>query len=508
MTGSFLAGCYRNFPQEEGESLPGYLLRLSQENGYAGILDLLCTVTDAKRMSVDRMILALRQSEEDLGTVSQVAVGDSKHLQHHHGTSVPGGATLLAGTRVDDDAWLASTAQVCPACLSHKPFLLEEWDLAPVTTCHHHGAVLVDECQACGARITWDRSHVLCCEQCGADFRHFDQQRVPDLEAVVAGDYAALAPFRMRAHDSDASVVLWDTAFKIFKGLTLSRHEWSSPEAPERYLRSLPWSARHRATQMLATVRRDDVYHLAGLARHTQAMLQPLTAVSKEKLVYRHAMTLWQSELGIPGPLAQALSSATPIRRELQGYEVFQGRPPSYFSTDDVCRFLGVGETTIAGLFRLNLISSPTKGQAFDIDELLEAQRFLNEGLLTTAELSSAIGVPFIGSDSIKETLLPTWNLRNKIDQRVLVETFLRHHLNLMAGWVPPSPDNAWISMGELASKTVHPLNTVIRGVSLLLGGALHPYSWKEPFTWADLLISEHNASAVLVGAELIPEKH
>ena len=51
MTAGFLPGCYKNFPQETGESLPGYLLRLSHANGYDGIADLLraCTGVEGRQ---------------------------------------------------------------------------------------------------------------------------------------------------------------------------------------------------------------------------------------------------------------------------------------------------------------------------------------------------------------------------------------------------------------------------------------------------------------------------
>ena len=76
MTAGFLPGCYKNFPQETGESLPGYLLRLSHANGYDGIADLLRACAGARKAGAAKMVHALRLSENDLKKMSRVAVGD------------------------------------------------------------------------------------------------------------------------------------------------------------------------------------------------------------------------------------------------------------------------------------------------------------------------------------------------------------------------------------------------------------------------------------------------
>ena len=285
MSDGFLPGCYSNFPQEPGESLPGYLLRLSQANGYEGIADLVANVTEVRRSQVDGMIHALRVSKRDLTVLSQVAVGDGQHLLHHAGFPIPDGAIGLNHLRIDDDNWLAGRAQVCPECLSNDGFLKEEWDCATVTVCPIHNSLLLDECPQCFTPLTWDRHEVCHCQHCGSDVREGSTATATEPEVEVSNDFAAWAPFRMKGHGNTAEVVPWDTGFRIFKALSLGRAEWANLEVPSRYVRHLPLSRRHKVTQILAGAREIGTYHLPGLAKHIHALLEPLSAFPRPESV-------------------------------------------------------------------------------------------------------------------------------------------------------------------------------------------------------------------------------
>lgn len=178
--------------------------------------------------------------------------------------------------------------------------------------------------------------------------------------------------------------------------------------------------------------------------------------------------------------------------------------PPSVYTKADVCQFLGLGETTVDGLFKLGVIAAPSAGEGFDIDDLLRAQRFLKEGLLSLAELGMVIGVPQYGSVDIKEAFLPTWNPKNRADKRVEVDVVMQYHLQLMARYQNPSPDDvSWVALGVLAEKTTHPMDTLVRGVNLILNGTINAFTWQHPFSWADIHIAHNDAALVLTGAEL-----
>ncbi len=500
MTDGFLPGCYSNFPQERGESLPGYLLRLSHANGYDGISDLLRNCIRAKTAGVTPMVHALRRSENDLKSMSRVAVGDEHHLLHHLGLAIIDGAISFHNTRVDDDAWLSGRAQVCPRCLAARNVLLEDWDLAPVTVCTEHGCLLLDECLECGAGITWNRPHPSCCEHCGADFRHASTHAASSAEVDVAGDFAALAPFRFYGHGANIMTVTWDAGFRLFKGLSLTRMHWAAVTVPLKYVRELSLFQRHQVTHLLAQVRHRGGYHLPVLAGHTEAILEPLRSIPKPTAIRKHAMRIWQSELGMPRLLAAALSSSMPFRDEPPGHEVFQGRPPSFYTHEDVADFLGVNGPTVYALIKGGKIAEPSKDEAFDIDDLLSAQHFLRDGLLTQAELAMLLGIPLVGTDDVRETYLPSWNPRNSTDKRVELGLVMHYHLKLLGKLEDHANVAGMVKLGELANRTDSPLDTLVRGVVVLLSGAVRSFAWSQPFTWSDLLVPATDTALIVGG--------
>ncbi len=503
MKNDFLPGCYRNFLQEPDESFPGYLLRLAEANGYAGITDLLRATLSTRRASVDRMLHDLRTSRSDLSTLSRVAVGDAEHLLRHLAFPLQDGALVVNQMRVDGDAWLTAKAQVCPQCLSERGYLLEAWDWTVVTVCPEHCITLIDKCPNCAAPITWGRPHPFHCEQCGADLCTARGTETSLAEAEVAADYDSLAPFRMQLHDGELLVESWDSAFRIFKGLALTRRQWATLDCPSHHLKTLSLADRHKSTTLLAQVRVRGVYQLPRLVAHVHGVLEPLTTIPRPGLISKHAMQLWHAELGIQRPTSDALSSEAPIQPEPRGYEVFQGRPPRIYTKSGVENFLGVGTTTVTGLIKSGHITMPSCDEAFDIDDLVGSQRFLQDGLLTLSELALVFGVPLFGADAVRENFLPTWNPHNKADKRIEVEVVKQYHLSLLARYRASAEPSEPVTLGQLAGQTMHPVDTVIRSVMLILNGTIDEFGWRKPYRWADLTVGRRHVMHVLAGAEL-----
>ena len=261
-------------------------------------------------------------------------------------------------------------------------------------------------------------------------------------------------------------------------------------------------SERHQVTQLLAQVRHDGSYHLPALAGHTETILEPLRSIPKPTAIRKHAMRIWQGELGIPRPLAEALSSSMPFSDEPPGHEVFQGRPPSFYTNEDVADFLGVSGPTVYALIKAGKIATPTTEEAFDIDDILTAQRFLQDGLMSIAELSMLLGIPMSGADDVRETYLPSWNPRNKADKRVDLEVVMQYHLQLLAKFEDHMSLAGMVALGELATRTANPLETLIRGLTVLLSGAVQSFFWNRPYRWADIMVSVEDAALVLVGSQ------
>lgn len=61
----------------------------------------------------------------------------------------------------------AKTSRYCPQCLKEKPYFRKIWDYLLYTSCHVHKVEIIEDCDDCGCKISWNRSHINEC-QCGA----------------------------------------------------------------------------------------------------------------------------------------------------------------------------------------------------------------------------------------------------------------------------------------------------------------------------------------------------
>ena len=129
----------------EGESWPGYLLRLSNENGLRGLV----SIATILGLTADRLL------RNDIFEVSK-------------------GLQLLSPPVAIQDAqsnrgYLNMRTRVCSECLAGDkvPFVRARWD-SPITLhCSHHRKLLVDTCPDCGHQLTYERGWIDRC-RCGA----------------------------------------------------------------------------------------------------------------------------------------------------------------------------------------------------------------------------------------------------------------------------------------------------------------------------------------------------
>lgn len=140
-----------------GESFPGYLLRLTEENSY----DSLRWIPERAGLTVD----PARGKWADLWTpgphitllcemtgLSQVELACLRE-------------PLAPGCLM---RWRAP--KVCPSCLREEGWCRKAWDVLPFTVCPLHRIVLVDFCPHCANPISWARASISVC-RCGYDWR-------------------------------------------------------------------------------------------------------------------------------------------------------------------------------------------------------------------------------------------------------------------------------------------------------------------------------------------------
>ena len=78
----------------------------------------------------------------------------------------------------------------------------------------------------------------------------------------------------------------------------------------------------------------------------------------------------------------------------------------------------------------------------------------------------------------------------------------MQYHLQLLAKFEDHMSLVGMVALGELATRTANPLETLIRGLTVLLSGAVQSFFWNRPYRWADIMVSVEDAALVLVGSQ------
>jgi hypothetical protein len=144
-----------------GESLRGFVLRISEANGYRGMAPLLqlarLPYTFASRSSALQGLADLFDGlvkVDDLHARSH-CLRIERAVRHQN--------TKLSVTDVN-----LAHPKICTICLKESGFARMSWDLRVVIACWRHGCYLLDHCSVCGRQLTWAREALTACP-CGAD---------------------------------------------------------------------------------------------------------------------------------------------------------------------------------------------------------------------------------------------------------------------------------------------------------------------------------------------------
>jgi hypothetical protein len=159
-----------------GESFPGYLLRLTEENSY----DSLRWIPELAGLKIypDQGRWAdLWRPHPRLSLLREVTGLSEAEMEFLRETLAPG--CLVR--------WKAP--KVCPSCLREKSWCRKAWDLLPFTVCPLHRVTLIDSCPHCHRAISWARKSVSVC-RCGYDWRRVSPP-------VINGDGELTAARRM-----------------------------------------------------------------------------------------------------------------------------------------------------------------------------------------------------------------------------------------------------------------------------------------------------------------------
>lgn len=125
------------------EGMNGYLLRLSEANGLAGIAQLWPTRQRSIELLFQR--LGSQRWPENITSLNETLPQFS----------------VETGPR---PLWNRRFSRYCPCCLSERKQWRWEWELTLVTSCPLHEVLLVDECSHCDTKLNWKRRSLMYCD--------------------------------------------------------------------------------------------------------------------------------------------------------------------------------------------------------------------------------------------------------------------------------------------------------------------------------------------------------
>jgi hypothetical protein len=143
------------------ESLPGYVLRLSEKNGYASPRDLYrlagmtSTETSLTSFAFPKIAAISKQPSSEL---RKCALNPNSRDSREF---------YLLGRRISAAYLNLTGARVCAECVQEKGFIEVHWHLDLMVACPIHARTAAWFCTACRTRLSWDRAGLLTCK-CGA----------------------------------------------------------------------------------------------------------------------------------------------------------------------------------------------------------------------------------------------------------------------------------------------------------------------------------------------------
>ncbi|ODS64075.1 MAG: hypothetical protein ABS41_03435 [Arenimonas sp. SCN 70-307] len=144
------------------ESLMGFVLRLTELNGYPSTSYVLAAMGKEWYLpNVGRLDAA------KLATLAGLDQGDINRLTHRPAER-PRAYVRVYGSDLPSYEVNLRHSRVCPACLAEGRPCEAFWDLAQAAVCPVHQVHLASECPGCSKRLLWARSKVQQCK-CGFD---------------------------------------------------------------------------------------------------------------------------------------------------------------------------------------------------------------------------------------------------------------------------------------------------------------------------------------------------
>jgi hypothetical protein len=152
-------------PPSQTESLMGYVLRLTQVNGYPTVNYILGELRkDADQTTIGRL------DASPLMPLAAISPQQMNHLTMRVVHKDSRATTALCGKPLPIDHVQQNSPKVCSRCLTETGQCEAFWELSVASACPIHLVALRNQCDICKRRLTWRRKSVWQC-MCGADLR-------------------------------------------------------------------------------------------------------------------------------------------------------------------------------------------------------------------------------------------------------------------------------------------------------------------------------------------------
>lgn len=171
----------RPYPQED-ESLPGYLLRLSDDNGYYDITHILELIEasrshistihywqyDCATVFIERLAPLLKRDVEKVFPAYRHQYSDQLIFEENR---------LIQDLRV-------THLRLCPKCLHQKGTFDWRWSMAHIAHCQEHQCLLIDTCPHCNEPLDLKTEIFTHCPSCKAPWESMEvpKQSITQLE--------------------------------------------------------------------------------------------------------------------------------------------------------------------------------------------------------------------------------------------------------------------------------------------------------------------------------------
>ena len=474
------------------ESLLGYALRLAFENGYgsANILRKLFQQNVESRLYLSPEIATDKVILEHLEELASLSKGSLTNSSWNAIDSASGAYFNILGVSIPTDAVMTTYSQVCPQCLIEYGFINEEWDLSGVTVCTLHGTALVASCPQCYEKLKPVRVPLSSCSHCHADLRFAVTQKIELREVTIAQYLAALAPYRLKVSDGfevDSPESLFAIA-QVFSFDTrdVLQNNWSTI-----HFKNLSVDLRRKALQNLADALVDD--SIDGILLH--------------KLLLRHIVHRlpFMPRKQALSPLSEFLNSSaflSPVARrvlnfgaepslKLTAVDLFGGRPPQFYTAEEVIKFLGCSEEVWHWLLDKKYLTFPEREMGFDADQVLNAQNRLSL-FFTFDEMDSHLGI-----SGLTQRFVDWGVLRDSTGHRYSCKVIdildfgsVIDNLRLQSLDVKDDPTIEWIQVTDTALGKSDLAEAYALFFASALRSDLRYMRWQPPYSLKDLWLT------------------